>query len=336
MARKAFASVATKQSADHPAIRAWSNLGGDPPEVVEWWQTERRSKPALYRLVFETPGRPAVFAKHSHHRHLVVESRLYEDILPRLAPVTPRCRGICQDEDGSSWLFVEEVEGEVMRLDDPQHRVLAGRWLGSLQRSAADLPAAARLPDAGPARYLIHLRAAREAIRTHYGNPTLSAEQRAVLDGMLAQLDELEGRWPALERACEGMPVTLVHGDFQPKNVRILVVDGKWTACPIDWETAGWGVPAADLAPFCGRGLEMQIDPGAYEATVRGRWEHLDAAKIRRLSILGCIFRGLAATEWSSVELRYEGPRDLIRPVIQIRLYQTQMCAALQAAEWLG
>ena len=242
-----------------------------------------RSKPAILRLTFTAPAAPAVFAKRFHPAGLALERRIYETILPRLPVTVARYRGACEDDDGSAWMFVEDVGDRCMSPADPEHQVLAARWLGLLHRSAAEVVAAEPLPDAGPGRYLAHLRAARDDIRRHFGNRGLTPADREVLGAVLAQGDALESRWPQIERACEGFPVTLVHADFQPKNVRIRNTDAGPVLCPIDWETAGRGVPAADLARSSSRGLVMQIDPQVYESTVRECWPHLEAASIRRL-----------------------------------------------------
>jgi hypothetical protein len=49
-------------------------------------------------------------------------------------------------------------------------------------------------------------------------------------------------------KSAEGIPSTLVHGDFSPKNVHIRAGNASVDVLPLDWETAGWGVPARDLS----------------------------------------------------------------------------------------
>jgi len=337
MTRIAPLAVTTHDIAQDPAARAWGSLGGAPPASVALLREATRSKPAIHRLTFPAPETPAVFAKCFHPAGLALERRIYETILPRLPVTVAPYRGACEDDAGSAWMFVEDVGERCLSPRDPEHRVLAARWLGLLHRSAADVVAAAPLPDAGPGRYLAHLRAARDEIRRHFGNRGLTPEDRAVLSGVLAQGEALEARWPEIERACEGFPLTLVHADFQPKNLRIRMTDAGPVLCPIDWETAGRGVPAADLALASSRGLVMQIDPATYETTVRERWPHLDAAAIRRLSIMGHVFQSLAGILWACADLRFEDPLCLVRPVSQMRLYVAQISAALDAgADWLA
>jgi len=335
MARNALA-VTTTDLDRHPAARAWVSLGGAVPDGVAVVREVSRSKPAVHRLSF-SGSEPAVFVKSFHADRLALERRIYETILPRL-PVTaaPYC-GTWEDGEGWAWMFVEDVGELCISPRDPEHRVLAARWMGLLHHSAAAVVADEPLPDAGPGRYVGHLRAGRDEIRQGLGNRCLTPDDREVLNAVLALGDLVESRWPPFERACEDYPITLVHADFQPKNVRIRMTDRGPSLSPIDWETAGRGVPAADLARANSPGLVMQFDPPAYEAAVREGWPQLDGASIRRLSIMGHVFQSLAGIYWSSADLRFEDPRCLIRPVSSMRRYITQISSALEAgAEWLA
>ena len=319
-----------------PVARAWASLGEDPPASVSLLRKASLSKPAIHRLEFSAPGTPAVFAKRSSPAMLALERRIYETILPRLPVTVARYRGACE-YDGEAWMFVEDVGEECLSPADPQHRVLAATWLGLLHRSSEEVIAAEPLPDAGPGRYLDYLRAGHDEIRRHLGNRGLTPTDREVLNAVLAQGDLLESRWPQIERACQGFPVTLVHADFQPKNVRIQMTEAGPTICPIDWETAGRGVPAADLARASSPGLVMLADPAAYERTVRESWPHLDTAAIRRLSIIGHVLQPQAGIFWSCADLRFEDPRCLVRPISSMRRYLAQISAALEAGKgWLA
>jgi Ser/Thr protein kinase RdoA (MazF antagonist) len=107
--------------------------------------------------------------------------------------------------------------------------------------------AAARLPDRGPGHYPGHLRSARAAILGNLTNSALSAEDRALLNTIVSQCDALESRWDQVQRTCDRMPRTLVHGDFVVKNVNVRSGPAGPAFLAFDWETAGWGVPAPDL-----------------------------------------------------------------------------------------
>jgi len=315
--------------------RVWHSLGGPAPASIEALREVGRSKPALYRLIFDEPGRAAVYAKRSPKSEMAVERMVYHEILPGLPLTVPRCLGSCRD-DGSTWLFLEDV-GDRRVNEHPDHPRLAARWLAQLHGSAAAHPRARTLPDAGPARYLERLRTGREAIRVNLGNRALAEADRAILCGMVERLDGLESRWCEIERACEGLPVTLVHGDFRPKNVRVAGPDSDPAVYGLDWEMAGWGIPAADLASAFDRTMLVVIDPREYLEAVRPWWDGLDDAAVHRLAILGRVFQVLASTEWATDSLIFESERHLLRPVSQMRLYLLQLSAAVrEGREILG
>lgn len=335
MPRKAPVVLAPVLDPDPAVGRAWGSLGEPAPDRVERIREASRSKPALYRLIFDAPARPAVYAKRSRTSDLALERAVYQEILPRLPLGAPRCFGSCRGDDGSTWLFVEDVGDRRISEESPGHRGLAARWLATLHRSAAEEPHAARLPEAGAPRYLAALHAGRAGIVRNLGNRALTAADHAVLAALLGQLDVLESHWPRIERACLGFPATLVHGDLRSKNVRVRGQGADETLCALDWEMAGWGIPAADLDSALGSGMTLPIDPGAYRDALRGTWD-LDDAGLERLSVLGRIFQAVAGAKWASASLIFECERCLLRPVSQMRLYRTQIVQALEAgAGWL-
>jgi len=323
----------------HPALRAWERVDRvrRQPVSVEVWRELPANQPAsVYRLVFRDVGRPAVFAKHSEPRFGAVERLCHEAILPRVRVSSPAYYGSLQDDDGSWWLFVEDAGREWYALDDPEHRRLAGRWIGRLHREGACIPAARTLPPAGPARYLDHLRAARERIERNFANPGLALSDRDVLRASLRLQDEVESRWQRVERACEGPPATLVHGDFQPKNIRVRPGTPEATLFALDWEMAGWGSPAVDLAPPAAADVLSHVDLGAYAGEVGSAWPGVDAAAIRRLSLVGLVLRRLAAMDWAGESLHFEDPRSLSDPVESLRFLNRSLARGLEAAaEWL-
>jgi aminoglycoside phosphotransferase (APT) family kinase protein len=96
------------------------------------------------------------------------------------------------------------------------------------------------------------------------------------------------------------MPCTVVHGDFVPKNVRVARRAGRLVVLPFDWETAGWGPPAADLASFQ-KGIRPDLTH--YANAVAGAWPGLGIDDLMAMSDLGRLFRVLAAIDWASVGL---------------------------------
>jgi aminoglycoside phosphotransferase (APT) family kinase protein len=68
---------------------------------------------------------------------------------------------------------------------------------------------------------------------------SLPEQQRGLIDRI--------AEWrPSLDAA----PQTLIHNDFNPRNVCLRSVDGGWRLCAYDWELAAIGTPPRDLAEF--------------------------------------------------------------------------------------
>ena len=319
------AEVIRNNLPEHPAVRAWRTL--EPPRVTPESIHPLRRKPAVYRLTGVGLGGSAVIAKRPRAADAAVERAVYEEILPHLPVTAPHYYGSTEDEGGACWLFLEDVGEERYSESDEEHRVLAARWLGLMHTSvtllAGTTEVAAHLPDGGSGRYLQHLRSARAAIVRNLSNPALTAEDVAGLEDIVCLHDLLEARWARLEEACAGVPSTLVHGDFRPKNAYLRRGPAAMRLFPIDWETAGWGIPAADLT---------RVDVTAYWEVVRESWAGLDLQAIQRLATVGRIFQVLAAIGWDSPELAYDTPRFLRRPMACLQVQRKRLSDAIRAA----
>jgi len=327
----------------HPAAEAWraranGRTASAGPTVVEIWRERPGHQPAsVYRLVFRGGALPAVFAKRCDRGSAPTERLCYEEILPGLDMPSPAYHGSLEAADGSWWFFLEDVGRRRFSAHDPRHRSLAARWLGRLHRLGAGSEGARRLPSAGPARYIAHLRAGRDRIRTNFGNRALTPGDRDLLAQVLAALDRAESRWATLERACATFPETLVHGDFRPKNVRVREEPGGLALHVFDWELAGWGVPAADLAPARGAIGACPVDLDEYARELADLGAGLHTADLRRLCDLGHLFRRLAAIDWETMHLAFEDPECLLGPVASLRVLHRALSRGLTRTErWLA
>jgi hypothetical protein len=321
---------------EHPALRAWLELraGGVEPEGVAIRTVRCKPKSTVYRLAGVGAGGSDVIAKRCPPATARIEHAVYVEVLPRLPLTALHCYGLVEEEDGPfCWLFLEDAGEERYAPQSDDHRALAARWLGTLHTAAAHVGAAARLPDRGPGYYLEHLRSARETVRRNVTNPELATEDRELLARVRSSCDLLEARWGQVQRSCEDMPRTLVHGDAVAKNVRVRRSPAGLALLPLDWEMAGWGVPAPDLVqPTAGRHVpSLSADIEAYWLVVRESWPHLRVQDLRRWADLGRLFRLLAMTSWVSGRLAYPWVR---KPVAELRLYHEQMAGALQAVGW--
>jgi hypothetical protein len=320
MSRKPPAAVLWGKLAWHPAVAAWREIAPEAPEPESIEVLRQGRKAATYRLAGVGPGGAPVIAQRSRAPKGQIERVVYERILPHLPVTAPAYLGSRQESAEYLWLFLEDVGDERCSKTEPQHLALAAGWLGRMHTSATDVAAARELPDGGPSRYLDHLRAGRDTIVANLRNPALASDDATLLERLACRLESLESAWARLEDACAGAPATLVHGDFQPKNAYIRPGANGPEVFPIDWETAGWGVPAADLA---------RLDVATYQTVVQPTWPELRPDDVRRLAACGTVFRALAAIFWVSPQLAYDTAHWLILPLSKLRCYERQLSEGL-------
>ena len=312
-------------SLEHPAVSAWRELRpeGVAPERLDVLQDESRQT-AVYRLIRVGKADPAVIAKRCRQRTALIERTIYEEILPNLPFPMLHYYGFVEEPNGEfCWLFLEDVGGD----DEYQphikdHRVAAGRWLGLMNTSAAGIAAVTRLPDRGPEHYLKLLRSACDTILSNFVNPALNAEDLALLETIIAHCEYLNTHWRQLAGVCEGMPQTLVHGDFITKNVGIRTSRDRIIFLPFDWEKAGWGIPAEDIS---------RVDIPTYWSTVQAHWPRLSIQTFKRLATVGKVFRCLVFLDWLAPSLQYE---SVEQPMNDLRRCETWLADLIRAAEW--
>jgi hypothetical protein len=101
-----------------------------------------------------------------------------------------------------------------------------------------------------------------------------------------------------------------------------------------DWEMAGWGVPAADMAQSArlGSGFSARPDIVSYWVVVRNHWPSLDLQTIQRVANCGSLFRCLAAIHWAATSLAYKGAERAVADYF--KPYQAELSGALEAAPW--
>ena len=315
---------------EHPAVRAWRELRPRwaEPERIEILQEVKKS--AVYRLEGVGLGGTAIIAKRCRMGIASTERIIYESVLPVLPITALHYYGFVEEDDQFCWLFLEDAGRERFSPLIEEHRALAARWLALMHISAERVSSAAQLPNEGPDRYLEHLHSGRDMIRRHLSHPALSADDLAVLEAVICQCDFLESRWDKIEKECEGIPTTLVHGDFQPKNMHVRTGPVGMSLFPVDWEMAGWGVPAADLAPAAGLALAPQVDIITYWTIVHACWPGLNIQAIQRLVNVGQVFRQLAAIHWASLSLACD---YIERPMARLRSYQAALAEIIRSTQ---
>src|SRR5881398_1824976 len=329
----------------HPAVQAWRELR--PDRVVPDRITPAKFKPnkprpnlTVYRLEGVGVDSAAVIAKRCTQRGGQIERTVYERILPHVPLAGPRYYGTVSGshEDHAEdvcWLFIGEIQGEKYDMLRPDHRAAAARWLGILHTAAQSAADQAGLPDGGPSRYRDQMRATRDLIRAQVNNPAFSAEDVTFLDVLVARFNELDEDWDRLARACTGLPPTLIHGDFNAKNLRVQASPQGAQIGAFDWEDAGRAVPGIDLAQAVDPSCRIAASPdlATYWAVVRERWPNCDQTDIERLATCGAVWRALAVITWDGHHLTRPWA-DAFLP--NLRMYEAELTHALDRFGWPG
>src|SRR5207237_448449 len=192
-----------------------------------------------------------------------------------------------EPEGESWWVFLEDGDGVAYAPQLPEHRALAGRWLAETQSAIALTDGISALPGRELDHYLRLLHGCRAMVLGHLADGALSPRDAAVLRDLAAHFDLLESRWAVIERICGAMPRTLVHDDFVIKNLRIRETAGGPALMVFDWEFAGWGVPAVDLAQSIDRvaGPDLRV----YWSVLRSRCSHVEWRHVQDVAACGNI-----------------------------------------------
>jgi hypothetical protein len=313
---------------EHPAVRGWRQLksrSGDPRgiEILKGKSPNGtgRIRRLVCRLVGVGPAGTSVIGKRAWRSSAMVENTIYAQLLPDLPVASLNYYGMVEEANGEfCWLFLEDAGERAYSKTLDRHRALSTQWLSLMHTSAAQLATATYLPDKGPDHYLKRLQFARGAILKNLAGLQHHADISTPLQAIVSRCDELESRWDQVEAFCEAMPQTLVHGDFVAKNLRMRSDQAELTVLPFDWGEAGWGTPAVDIT---------LVDVSDYWSHVRSHWSWLGASAIRRLALVGRIFRGLDAIWWELGALKTHklGQRASALPV-----YASWMADAIRAA----
>ncbi len=194
--------------------------------------------------------------KDSHTRELALYRHTGGE--PVLRAVMPKCFGVLEDPDREAYLVLmerldpaclgaswrrPEIEA-ALRGIAPVHR----RWLG---REGELLDAALLGQVPGPA-LLVKAHELWTVLAEHN-----AAEHAGLVDpATLKRLLRLAGDAHSWSRGLEQMPRTLVHNDFNPRNIGLRA--GRQLVA-YDWELATLDVPQRDLAEL----LAFTLTPGA-------------------------------------------------------------------------
>jgi len=293
------------------------------PSAVARLKRQRKAwnKTAVYRLEGVAEDGSAVIAKRCLRSTAQVEREVYETLLPQISVPRLDYYGYVDDEDDRfSWLFIGDAGDTKPTTAD---RGVVAEWLADLECGAAKLSPPPSLPDRGPDYFFGRLPAARAGLAAAAAVVRAAGQDGRPLDAMAEVLHRVESRWDRLVAICSTWPRTLVHADFSRKNVR-MCRDGV-RVFALDWETAGWGPPAADVAavPWGRSKHRVRTDVGAtpddqvpwygpvslevYAEKVTACWPGIDSGAVERLSQVGAVFRVIDAVCWASRQVEFGG-----------------------------
>lgn len=309
----------------HPAFLAWQQIDGGKsiPQIIEVLQHHRKT--SVYRLGGQTPRQWAIIAKRCLSETGQLERAIYEEVLPFLSVSALRYYGCLKETGSHVWLFFEDAGTHCFSIVDESHRILAAHWLGTLHCSAQHTRAAQMLPKRGPAYYFDFMQRGRFYIVESLANPVMMPADLDLLRRILRQMDALESNWSEFLKICASIPQTLVHGDFQPKNIYVKQTPTGDVLYAIDWEMAGWGIPLVDVAPSSGS-PDAQVDLPVYLSIMREFWRNLDMPTLRYYVHVGSIFRRLAAIYWSSLGLSYPWVE---KPIQGLTIFHKELAHAM-------
>jgi hypothetical protein len=313
------------------AAKAWKQLRPEQPELegIEFLHGGRKTQ--VYKLHLESAAHAGgIIAKRCRRQSALIERQIYEQVLPQVPVSSLLYHGFAEEPEGHySWLFLEDAGGEPYASGLKEHRNLAARWLATLHTSAARVPAVATLPDRGPGYYLAELRAARGAMQKALSSHVLMNEGANLLAAMISRLHLLERHWSEATACCDQMSRTLVHGDLVEKNMRVRCNRLGDDLLVMDWETAGWGVPAVDLTQIEGGSKSASPELTTYQSAIMASWPHLDAPLLRRLAQFGRMFRVIATIRRASESLRPAYIEDgILHP--EWRFYEDRLAGLIE------
>jgi Phosphotransferase enzyme family len=330
MPRHKVLEILTEGVLEHRAAQAWLQVhaGSWAPRSLELLQRRRYS--TVYRLNDVRQNGAGVIAKRCRTATARVESMIYEELLPLTGMPALRCYGTVQEADGEfCWVFLEDGAGVSYSPQLAENRALAGRWLAETHLATASANLQSCLPNRALNHYLESLHGCRAMVLHHMRAIELPAADAEVLRNVATHIDAIELLWKEIEKICEVMPRSLVHGDFVIKNLRIRDTTAGPALLVFDWEFAGWGMPATDLAQFTDRAASPDLS--IYCSILRREHSHLDSRDIQAVAACGNLLRMIDQIRWATAGHEFVSAPQLVKAIALLASYETSMIEALRA-----
>jgi hypothetical protein len=195
---------------------------------------------------------------HGHRGGVAYEAAVYRHVLEPSRASTAKSYGLYTAEtNGEPWLILEYLTGSMFVTKGPEPAAMnrAAAWIGRFHASQETLLASLTVPllqyDAG--YYLTWARrTGQTADALHARVPWLTSLCKRS-EEFLAQLLE--------------PPMTVIHGEYYPKNV----LYRRGSIYPVDWESAAIAAGEIDLAALT-EGWEEESARECCRAYQRARW----------------------------------------------------------------
>jgi len=304
------------------AVTAWRSLDashGAPLAVTTLKDASRKS--AVYRLTGTGPSGEDVVAKRCSSTTAAVEHTVYATVLPRAGVPHLRTYGLVAAGVASSWLFVEDAGGVPFSAGNMSHRVLAAKWMAALHAST-DPALIVALPDRGLEYTRALLDSASNALRAATGNAALSSDDARIAHRALSACETVAARWDDVSALARLLPETLVHGGFGRKNVHVRDRGDGPQLLAFDWEAAGRGMPAIDLA---------RVDADTYSLALRDAHPAVTPQVARSATALGAALWCASSIPGEAAAL---GSPWASRVMGKIEAYANEIEASLAALGW--
>ncbi|MCA1561571.1 MAG: SDR family oxidoreductase [Acidobacteria bacterium] len=203
----------------------------------------------------------------------VRELAVYRQDDPRFRRHTPELLGGREEPRGGCALLLERVHPAVVLDADASGRRVTDAEMTAALRGMACLHAIwfGRHDELEAQSWLGFTRTARAveemtdlwAALADHASGAFAAWTEPSIVPVQRRLVETAGDW---WRALDLSPRTLIHNDFNPRNVCLRMVDGERRLCAYDWELAAAGAPQRDLAEW----LCFVLSPDETQSEVAG------------------------------------------------------------------
>ncbi|MDQ3844918.1 MAG: aminoglycoside phosphotransferase family protein, partial [Bacteroidota bacterium] len=268
---------------EHSAVQMWRELVGKNSIPCSINKLKINKRKEVYRLNGVGPSGYSVIGKRALRSTLSIERIVYEKILPQIPSAYLKYYGFIEEKESDfCWLFIEEAPGVPYSELNGLHRALASNWLAIMNVTTAHLPPPNLLPIVSYHRHLSCLNMASDIIIKYFTHPVLTKKDTAILENIIGYFTVIKNHWDEVSGFCDSLPLCLIHGDFYGKNIHVNEKDCNPELYVMDWEAAGWGIPAEDFG---------ELDVGVYWSVVKNLDFPLTLQNVQWLSNFGLMFK---------------------------------------------